>query len=187
MFIIRRQRQFRRQPVWSASSAVCSGAGGSSGPHECLFLVNLSARKLAHVASFVHKRYLELMVWMKLSRPCVRIKRPDLCCAPRSTCPRVEECRIAGLGKQHRRTTQATMYSACPSLLSAQKSVTPTAAQPRVQSLKTGTYLLDGFAFRSLCPRASRSFLLVPMGSASMHLLHRLLRRPRGIGLSVPP
>ena len=116
MFIIRRQRQFRRQPVWSASSAVCSGADASSGPHECLFLVNL-----------------ELMVWMKLSRPCVRIKRPDLCCAPRSTCPRAEECRTAGLGKQRRRTTQRhhvqrlSILVECPEVRNSNRS---TAARP---------------------------------------------------------
>ena len=113
---------------------------------------------------------------------CVRIKRPDLCCAPGSTCPRAEECRTAGLGKQRRRTTQRlSILVECPEVRNSNRS---TAARP----ISSDWYVpLGWFPFLSRCPRASRSFLLVPMGSASMHLLHRLLRRPRGIGLSAPP
>ena len=68
------------------------------------------------------------MVWMKLSRPCVRIKRPDLCCAPGSTCPRAEKCRTAGLGKQRRRTTQRlSILVECPEVRNSNRS---TAARP---------------------------------------------------------
>ena len=143
------------------------------------------------------------MVWMKLSRPCVRIKRPDS--VPRPV-PHALERRSVGqldwgsnVGEQH----SATMNSACPSLLSAQKSVTPTAAQPRVQSLQTGTYLLDGFpcfpgvrvppGVFSLSPwdrppcTCSIGCSVVHVGSASARLLDRPFRSTHGISLRTPP
>lgn len=119
---------------------------------------------------------------MKLPRPRVRIKRPDLwetltyshpvlCRAPRSTCPPAEECRTAGLGRRRRRATQRhhvqrlSILVECPEVRNSNRS---TAARP----ISSDWYVTLGL-----------DRLPLPVSAC----LQVFSPRPHGIGLHAPP